>query len=133
MGRLCLVTLLLQLVLKKEKFDSKSLTLINSALNRPGVALVTYGRAIYLSIICSDSHTHTHIYIYIYMCVRVCVCVCVCCDICIYTYVCIYIYEYVVANNALNRRRVVCVDRLGVNAAPILNTAFSLTNVYAKW
>ena len=38
-----------------------------------------------------------------------------------------------VANNALNRRRVVVFDQLWANAAPTLNTAFSLTNVYAKW
>ena len=33
-----------------------------------------------------------------------------------------------VANNALNRRRVVVFDRLWANAAPILNTSFLLTN-----
>ena len=38
-----------------------------------------------------------------------------------------------VANNALNRRCVVVFDRLWANAAPTLNTAFSLTNVHAEW
>ena len=38
-----------------------------------------------------------------------------------------------VATNALNRRRVVVFDQLWVNAPPTLNTAFSLTNVHAKW
>ena len=36
-----------------------------------------------------------------------------------------------VTNNALNRRHVF--DRLWANAAPTMNTAFSLTNVHAKW
>ena len=35
--------------------------------------------------------------------------------------------------NALNRRRVVVGDQLWANAPPTLNTAFSLTNVHAKW
>ena len=38
-----------------------------------------------------------------------------------------------VANNALNRRCIVVFDQLWANAAPTLNTAFSLTNVHAKW
>ena len=38
-----------------------------------------------------------------------------------------------VANNALNCLHVVVFDRLWANAAPTLNTAFSLINVYAKW
>ena len=38
-----------------------------------------------------------------------------------------------VANNALIRRRDVVFDQLWANAAPTLNTAFSLTNVCAKW
>ena len=38
-----------------------------------------------------------------------------------------------VANNALNRRRVVVFDRLWANTAPTFNTGFSLTNVRAKW
>ena len=38
-----------------------------------------------------------------------------------------------VANNALNCQRVVIFDRLWANAPPTLNTAFSLTNVHAKW
>ena len=37
-----------------------------------------------------------------------------------------------VTNKALNRQHVVF-DRLWANAAPTLNTAFSLTNVHAKW
>ena len=36
------------------------------------------------------------------------------------------------ANNALNRQHVVF-DWMWANAAPTLNTAFSLTNVHAKW
>ena len=43
-----------------------------------------------------------------------------------------YCFETVV-NNALNRRHVVAFDRLWANAVPTLNTAFSLTNVHAKW
>ena len=39
----------------------------------------------------------------------------------------------IVANNALNRWCVVVFDRLWANAAPTLNTAFSLTNMHAKW
>ena len=38
-----------------------------------------------------------------------------------------------VANNTLNRRRVIVFDRLWANTAPTLNTAFSLTNVHVKW
>ena len=38
-----------------------------------------------------------------------------------------------VASNALNRWRIVVFDRLWANAAPTLNTAFSMTNVYSKW
>ena len=38
-----------------------------------------------------------------------------------------------VANNALNRQRVVVFDRLWANASPTLNTPFSLTDVHAKW
>ena len=38
-----------------------------------------------------------------------------------------------VANNALNHRRVIIFDWLWTNAASTLNTAFSLTNVHAKW
>ena len=38
-----------------------------------------------------------------------------------------------VANNALNRQCVVFFDWLWANAATTLNTAFSLTNVHAKW
>ena len=38
-----------------------------------------------------------------------------------------------VANNALNCRCVVVFDWLWANAGRILNTAFSLTNVHAKW
>ena len=37
-----------------------------------------------------------------------------------------------VTNNARNRRHVVF-DQLWANTAPTLNTAFSLTNVHAKW
>ena len=37
-----------------------------------------------------------------------------------------------VANNVLNHQHVVF-DRLWANATPTLNTAFSLTNVHAKW
>ena len=44
----------------------------------------------------------------------------------------IHCYIETVANNALNHRHVVF-DQLWVNAAPTLNTAFSLTNVHAKW
>ena len=38
-----------------------------------------------------------------------------------------------VANNTLNRQRVFVVDQLWENTAHALNTAFSLTNVHAKW
>ena len=38
-----------------------------------------------------------------------------------------------VVNNALNHWRMVIFDRLWENAAPTLNTAFSLKNVHAKW
>ena len=38
-----------------------------------------------------------------------------------------------VANNALNHRHVVAFGRMWANAAPIFNTAFSLTDVHAKW
>ena len=38
-----------------------------------------------------------------------------------------------VANNTLNRWRVVVFDRLWANAPPTLKKAFSLTNVYEKW
>ena len=38
-----------------------------------------------------------------------------------------------VSNNALNRRRIVVSDRLWAKVSTTLNTAFSLTNVYAKW
>ena len=38
-----------------------------------------------------------------------------------------------VANNVLNRWRVLVFDQLWANATPTLNTAFSLTNVHAKW
>ena len=38
-----------------------------------------------------------------------------------------------IANNTLNRLRVVVFDRLWTNAAPTLNIAFSLTNIHAKW
>ena len=38
-----------------------------------------------------------------------------------------------VANNDLNCRCVVVFDRLGASVVPTLNTAFSLTNVHAKW
>ena len=38
-----------------------------------------------------------------------------------------------IANNVLNRRRIVVLDRLWAKAAPTLNTAFSLTNIHAKW
>ena len=38
-----------------------------------------------------------------------------------------------IANNILNHQRIVVFDRLWVNTAPTLNTAFSLTNVHAKW
>ena len=37
------------------------------------------------------------------------------------------------ANNALNRRRIVVFDWLWANAEPTWDTAFSLTNVHAKW
>ena len=38
-----------------------------------------------------------------------------------------------VANMALNRQCVVVFDRLWANVAPTMNTAFTLTNVSAKW
>ena len=38
-----------------------------------------------------------------------------------------------VANNALNHWHVVVYNRLWVNVSLTLNTAFSLTNVHAKW
>ena len=38
-----------------------------------------------------------------------------------------------VANNALNCQHIVVFDRLWANVSPTLNTAFSLTNVHAKW
>ena len=38
-----------------------------------------------------------------------------------------------VANNTLNHQHVVVFDWLWANTAPTLNTAFSLTNVHAKW
>ena len=38
-----------------------------------------------------------------------------------------------VANNALNCQCIVVFDRLWANAVSTLNTAFSLTNVHAKW
>ena len=38
-----------------------------------------------------------------------------------------------VANNALNHRRVIVFDRLWTNSAATLNTAFTLTNIHAKW
>ena len=38
-----------------------------------------------------------------------------------------------VANNSLNSRYLVVFDRLWANVSPTLNTAFSLTNVNAKW
>ena len=38
-----------------------------------------------------------------------------------------------VANNALNHQCIVVFDRLWANAAHTFNTAFSLTNVHAKW
>ena len=38
-----------------------------------------------------------------------------------------------VANNALNHWCIVVFDRLWANTTPTLNTAFSLTNVHAKW
>ena len=38
-----------------------------------------------------------------------------------------------VANNTLNRRRVVVFHLLWANAAPTFNTAFALTNVHAEW
>ena len=38
-----------------------------------------------------------------------------------------------VANNTLNCQCLVIFDRLWANVAPTLNTAFSLTNVLAKW
>ena len=44
-----------------------------------------------------------------------------------------HIYAKTVANNVLNRRCVVVFDQLWANAASALNTAFSLTNVHAKW
>ena len=37
------------------------------------------------------------------------------------------------ANNSLNRRHVVVFDQLWANAAPTLNTTFSLTNFHPKW
>ena len=39
----------------------------------------------------------------------------------------------IVANNALNCWRIVVFDRPWANFAPTLNTAFSSTNVHAKW
>ena len=36
-------------------------------------------------------------------------------------------------NSALNRRRVVVLDRLWANAVPISNRAFSCSNAHAKW
>ena len=39
----------------------------------------------------------------------------------------------VVANNALNRQSVIVFDQLWADVAPTLNTAFSGTNVHAKW
>ena len=39
----------------------------------------------------------------------------------------------IIVNNALNHRCVVVFDRLWANIAPTMNTAFSLTNVHAKW
>ena len=50
----------------------------------------------------------------------------------IYTNTTFYHVE-TVANNSLNRRCVVIFDWLWANATPTLNTAFSLTNVHAKW
>ena len=38
-----------------------------------------------------------------------------------------------VANNALNHWPVVVFDHLWANMTPTLNTAFSLTNIHAKW
>ena len=38
-----------------------------------------------------------------------------------------------VANNALNQQRVVVFDWLWANTTPTFNTAFSLTNLHAKW
>ena len=38
-----------------------------------------------------------------------------------------------VANNTLNRQRVIVFARLWANAAPTFNAAFSPTNVHAKW
>ena len=38
-----------------------------------------------------------------------------------------------ITNNTLNHQRVVVFYRLWANVAPTLNTAFSLTNVNAKW
>ena len=38
-----------------------------------------------------------------------------------------------VANNTLNCWHIVVFDRLWANTTPTLNTAFSLTNVHAKW
>ena len=37
------------------------------------------------------------------------------------------------ANNALNCQCIVVFDQLWANTTPTLNTAFSLTNVHAKW
>ena len=36
-------------------------------------------------------------------------------------------------NNALNHQHIVVFDWLWANAVPTLNTAFSLTNIHAKW
>ena len=44
----------------------------------------------------------------------------------------IWFHIETVTSNALNRRRIVVFDRLWENAAPTLNTAFSLTNFHAK-
>ena len=38
-----------------------------------------------------------------------------------------------VANNALNHQCIVVFDQLWTNVAPTFNTAFSLTNLHAKW
>ena len=51
----------------------------------------------------------------------------------IYTKTLFFCCVEIVANNALNCRCIVVFDWLWANAAPTLNTAFSLTNIHAKW